>query len=141
MGGLSGEDRAAIFELESRYAQAIDDGDLDGVVACFTPEAEALYEDGQTVTMRGEAELREFFTMAFEQLVGPRHPCTHLLGGITTEAEGEGARSDATMVAHLTREPGVLIVKGLRYRDRLERSGGGWRIAHRHHTCSWEHRC
>lgn len=140
-GALGGEDRVAIFELASRYAQAIDDGDLEGVVTCFAPDAEALYEDGETVTMRGEAQLREFFTMAFEKLVGPKHPCTHLLGGITIADDGDGIRSDARMVAYLTREPGKLIMKGLRYLDHLERRDGTWLIAHRHHSCAWEHRC
>ena len=135
---LGASDRTAILELESRYAQAVDDGDLDAVVACFAADAEALYDDGLEVALRGEAEIRAFFTMAFEELVGPKHPCTHLLGGVTITDDGDGARSDARMVAYLTREPGALIMKGLRYLDRLELRDDTWRITHRHHTCSWE---
>jgi len=42
------EDRLAITDLLARYSWALDTGDLDGFVACFTPDAlivEEVFEE------------------------------------------------------------------------------------------------
>lgn len=36
---LSADDRLAIIELMAKYAWAIDTGDVEAYVACFTPDA------------------------------------------------------------------------------------------------------
>ena len=43
-GGLPVEDRIAIQDLIARYAWALDTGDVDSLVACFTPDARVIEE-------------------------------------------------------------------------------------------------
>jgi ketosteroid isomerase-like protein len=140
MAGAAVSDETAIVGLQSRYAQAVDDGDVEAIVACFAEDAVAVYNNGG-VTLTGAAEIRPFFEAARVELIGPDNPCTHLLGGVVVDLEGDAARSDASMVAFLSRPPGARTMKGLRYRDRLERRPEGWRIVHREHTSHWEHAC
>jgi ketosteroid isomerase-like protein len=131
------DDRSLLVELQSRYARFIDDGDLEGVVGCFTEDAVADYDDG-AVRLRGQDQLRRFFAAAFEDLVGPRHPCSHLVGGLTVELDGDSAGTETSAVAYLTRSPGLLLVRGLRYSDKLLRGADGWRIARRRHYALWQ---
>ena len=42
--GLTVEDRLAIQDLLARYAWALDTGDVDSFVACFTPDAVVIEE-------------------------------------------------------------------------------------------------
>ena len=52
------EDRLAIEDLFVRYAAALDEGDVEGVVGCFTEDG---WLDSPIVGRRqGKAELREF---------------------------------------------------------------------------------
>ena len=47
-GPLTLEDRFAIQDVVARYAWALDTGDIDALVACFTPDArvvEEVFED------------------------------------------------------------------------------------------------
>jgi ketosteroid isomerase-like protein len=132
------QDRSEITELVNRYASRIDDGDMEGLLACFTADAHAEYNGG-TVTLRGHAELRHFFASAFENRVGPRQPSTHLIGGVIVEIDGDSARGDTTAVAYLTHSPGCVTVRGLRYRDSFVRDAGGWLIARREHSATWQY--
>ncbi len=133
--GGGATDREELADLAARYARCIDAGDLEGVLSCFTEDAEAEY--GAT-RLHGSEDLRRFFVAAFEALVGPRHPSTHLLGGVEIELDGDTARTETTAVAFLTREPDLLLLRGLRYSDELVRREDGWRIARRRHRSLWQ---
>ena len=43
-GPLTTEDRIAINDLLAEYAWALDTGDVDALVACFTPDAVVIEE-------------------------------------------------------------------------------------------------
>jgi hypothetical protein len=87
------EDRLDIQELFARYAWALDLGDADGVVSCFT-------EDGCLDHLwQGRLEGREGIRAALPELwyqrpswwIGRQHLANHFL----IEPEGEGARARA----------------------------------------------
>lgn len=90
---LSAEDRLDIIELFAKYAWAINSGDAEGVLQCFTEDAslDHLWQG----KMHGHAEIRR----AFEELwydrpswwIGRQHLANHFL--ITRE--GDGARVKA----------------------------------------------
>src|SRR5205085_11048130 len=52
------EDRLAIHDLFVRYATALDDGEVETVVACFT--ADAALESPAIGRIRGEGAIRAF---------------------------------------------------------------------------------
>jgi hypothetical protein len=71
---LSLEDRAAIEDRLGRYAWELDTGNIDGVVACFTP-------DGITVDTQGNRRDPTSFAHDFitrPDFRGRQHQVTHL---------------------------------------------------------------
>jgi uncharacterized protein (TIGR02246 family) len=73
-GSLTLEDKEAIRELTARYSHAVDNGDPDGVLACFV-------EDGWFKAYRhlvGHAELRKLGEERTPARI-PRHVVTNVL--------------------------------------------------------------
>jgi len=57
----------------------------------------------------------------------------------TVTVTGDTTTADSFAVAHLILEEGPILVRGLRYRDRLVRERSGWRIARREHQALWQY--
>jgi hypothetical protein len=125
------QNRADIIDVISRYAQAIDAADIDGILACFCPEARVEYNAG-AIVLNGHEELRAFLHRA---AVGPS---THLMSNILIEFDAEGARAETSAVAFVTRNAGLVTVRGLHYSDRCVLRQGRWLIIHRRHSAHWE---
>ncbi|MFD4605735.1 nuclear transport factor 2 family protein [Streptomyces sp. NPDC058464] len=90
---LSVEDRLDIQELFAKYAWALDTGDLEGYLACFT-------EDGYLVSVNGEKqrgreaivkEITELWYGRGNAFKGRQHLVNHFL--LTPEGEGVRARA------------------------------------------------
>jgi ketosteroid isomerase-like protein len=127
-------DRLEILDLIGRYAQSIDDADVDGIMACFTENAEFALHGGAEI-MRG-SELRDFFARILGWASGGK--TMHLMGQTTLELQAGVASGRTTAVSFLNRSPAIRSVRGLRYRDTFVKVEAGWRIAKRYHDIDWQ---
>src|SRR5215217_1606735 len=76
---VTNDDLQAVRALVERYAWAVDDDDVDGVVACFAPDARFVSAD---MALEGHEAIRSFFASALGGAVAGR-TSTHLMGNIT----------------------------------------------------------
>jgi 3-phenylpropionate/cinnamic acid dioxygenase small subunit len=125
-------DRLHVRDVLLRYARAVDDRDLDGVAACFLPDAAyegALGRGTVTTALRslGDAMARYDVTM-------------HLMGAYVVTVEGDRAESRTHCVAHHVLRPasaGRHLTVGVTYHDSMVRRPDGWRIAARRVDTRW----
>ncbi len=128
---LSTTDRLAIHDLVSRYAWALDTGDVENFVTCFCREGVLVWDAfDRPGRWEGEEALRHFARFFRDQpsSAGRQHHVTNLL----LEADGEEALGKAYVAVALRQGDGphALNVMGW-YEDRFRREGGQWRIAER----------
>jgi hypothetical protein len=131
--------RLEIEDLAARYNLAVDLGDPAGWVSCFLPdgEFEIVAVGARTAAVRslapgrwcGQAELMEFATT-----VAASAPCRHWSYNRLLTPVGDGLESVSYMnVYYLDAPPESRLITGL-MRDRLARTGAGWRFASRRIT-------
>lgn len=133
-------DRAAIHDLHVRYFQGIDRGDLDQVRACFTEDVEAVYGGGST--LRGRDALIEALLPSLRSRAGEQVKVSmHFMGNLAIEMLGSNeAETETYAIAFIVTASAPadrLLMRGLRYLDRLRREGDIWRISQRQHTLDW----
>jgi ketosteroid isomerase-like protein len=130
-GPLTLEDRFAIQDLVARYAWALDTGDIDALVACFTPDArivEEVFEDPDI--WEGHAGIRrisEHYRGA-PNFPGRQHHTSQLLVDGNTEA------ADAKSFVFVTEchgEPPYLLRFAGYYEDKVVKTGGQWLFSQR----------
>jgi hypothetical protein len=119
------EDREAIRDRLGRYVWTLDTGDIEGVVACFTP-------DGVTVDTSGNHRPVRDFAADFisrEDFRGRQHVVTHLF------FEGDGQRcvvtSHWTVVKWYFAEERKSVMSVGYSHDTLVKVNGDWLIAER----------
>jgi hypothetical protein len=122
---LPAADQLAIRDVISRYAWALDTGDVESFVACFCRDGVLLWDAFETPERwQGHAALRHFANFFRDQpsSAGRQHHVTNVL----IEADGEGARGKAYAAVALRQGEGphALHVMGW-YED------GTWRLAER----------
>jgi 3-phenylpropionate/cinnamic acid dioxygenase small subunit len=129
------EDEAAIRDRLYSYGTALDYGDRDQFLSCFTPDADYY------VTMRiGVAGAFEFHGR--DQLTGyfdshthaPAAWHKHITTNPTITIDGDTAGSTSYFIrvdAGSEAGPATMLASG-RYQDQLVRDGGTWRIRSRH---------
>jgi len=105
---LTVRDRIAIHELLARYAWALDTGDVEALVACFTPDAVMIEEVFE--------EPDRWVGHAGILCEGDSRACTVRSFAFVTECRGE--------------PPYVLRFAG-HYLDRVVKTGGTWRFRER----------
>ena len=117
-------DELLVQRLLAEYCQLCDDGDLEGLIARFTPDA--TFQFGRW-TVEGHAGLRRWF----ERNQSPALRGKRLGGDLLIDFDGDRAvvRSDFVFLAIVD---GVLspLIAG-RYRDELRRVDGDWLIHRR----------
>jgi hypothetical protein len=132
-------DRAAIHDVLVRYFQGIDAADPERVRSCFTDDIRADY-DGRTFVNGIDAmmaSLRSFRNKASGEWKATSHFMGNLVFGMMS---GEVAETETYAFAFLV-TPGKdgdrVVMRSLRYLDRLRRTEGGWRICDRVQTLDW----
>lgn len=128
---LTVEDRFAIQDLLARYAWALDTGDVEGLVACFTPDArmtEEVFEDPDVWV--GHDDIRR---LSQHYRNAPNFPGRqHHLSQLILDGDGERCRSKAfAMVTECHGEPPYLIRFTGYWDDLLVKADGRWLIAER----------
>lgn len=132
-------DRLSLLDLMTRYAHAVDDRDIAGVVSCFGADAE-LSANGGAASVAGRAAITAYFEDAFSRpslAAGSRS--SHLLTNSTVRVKGDQAQVETLGLAVLA-QPGSerVVLRGLRYSDRCSRIDGRWLIVERQHRALWQ---
>ena len=120
------EDRLALAELPARYARAIDERDLESLMALFCDDAVFTHGDGRTAAT-GAAELRRFYAGFMESYDFSVHvPQTHVI------EELDGERASGWVLGHAeVAEAGRLGAVAMRYDDEYRKVAGRWQFASR----------
>ena len=124
------EDRLAIHDLFVRYATALDNGEVDTVVACFAPDA--ALESPAIGRIRGAAAIRAFAERFRALRAGGtqfRHLITNL--AVALDPGADRARATAYLLVMISRDGAHRSLPPGRYECDLVRQGGGWRFARR----------
>ena len=132
-------DRAEIEDVITRYANDLDRRDYDAVAKCFTTDAKASY-GGVELPPGADAIVK--WLRQLRQGTPDRHAGTHLVSNILVSLDGDKATAESYAIAFAVpadeNEGAPITIRGLRYRDRLVRTGDEWRIAERIHSVDWE---
>lgn len=130
--------KQACLDTLMRYARGVDRCDPELVRGAYHPDA---YDDhgGYQGDVDG-------FIAWVKPTVMDTFSCTmHKLGNVLIEIEGDRAFAETYAVAHHVAARGEAgadgatdLVMGVRYLDRLEDRGAGWKIAHRQMSFEWE---
>jgi ketosteroid isomerase-like protein len=117
------DDREAIRQLTARYNLAFDERDVDGWLACFTPDARVEFA-GSGRIIEGHDQLRQVIETTDNT---GRHTTTDFI----IDVDGDRA----VQRCHLTElgvDNGRAVVRRFgRYEDELRRDAGTWRFASR----------
>ena len=120
------EDRVAIQDLIAKYCWALDTGDVESFVSCFTPDAvliEEVFEDPDV--WKGHEGIRELIEHYSNSagFPGRQHHVTQ------TQVEGDAQRCQARSFAFVTEcrgEPPYTIRFTGYYEDSLVKLDGEW---------------
>ena len=109
-------DKAALVNLSVLYSMAVDDHDLDTVVACFAPDG-SFTRLGTTV--RGHADLRTFYASMMDRYVTTLHtPESHVA---VVDAENKPHRKPITL--GIREGANVEVADGLQNGERVVTAG------------------
>jgi uncharacterized protein (TIGR02246 family) len=125
---LSPQDRLDLGDVVNLYAFAVDDiGNVDGVVALFTPDAVYDLSVLGMGEILGHAGIGGFFENAFAGMAQN----AHFMSNIVVLSDDGAARARVQAYGHafsLGKDGAMMEVKA-RYTFDMARGGDGWRIA------------
>jgi hypothetical protein len=142
-------DRRAIEELHKHYFALINLGQSDRVhTEVFAPGAQIMVGakfDPETNTVSSGAQVSgsgaNGFAAALSAINVPSAPIAsnHCMSQCVIELDGDTARSETSVNSYLVidGEPRRILVRGIRYLDKLVRLDTGWRIAKRLPSHDW----
>ena len=121
------DDHQQIRELYARYAYALDHGDIERMMDCFTEDA--VFESARQGRFEGRDGLRKFATNIPERLGGAqiRHLITNQLCELGSD---RGTGSCYFMYFHCKSGQVQQVTVG-EYSDELRKVDGHWRIQSR----------
>ena len=120
-------DRAAIYDLFTRYCCALDNGEVETVVACFTADA-ALRSP--VIDLKGHDEIRAFAgRFAAQRAAGTQF--RHLVTNIAAEIDGLRATATAYLLVLISQNGGHHTLPPGRYECELVKQEGEWRFSRR----------
>ena len=120
------EDRESIRELVARYGQVVDDRDITGVEALFTPDAVFRTRGGEMNAV-GLAAVMDNFRGRFAAMTASNHFVHDHIITFESDDEARGfVNSHAEVVRH-----GQPLVVAMRYEDGYRRANGRWQFTAR----------
>ena len=125
---LAIEDRLAIKDLFVRYTTALDAGDVDTVVGCFTEDA--VLESPVIGAIAGREAIRAF-AVRFAALRESGTQFRHMISNLAAEIENRRARATCYLLVLITRDGKSRQLPPGRYECELVKDGGQWRFRRR----------
>jgi len=121
------EDRAAIHDLFTRYCCALDNGEVETVVDCFTADAVLV---SPVIDLRGHEAIRAFAgRFAAQRASGTQF--RHMVTNIAATIDGERARASAYLLVLISQDGGHRTLPPGRYECELVKHAGVWRFSRR----------
>ena len=127
---MSIEDRLAIHDLFVRYTTALDQGDVETVVDCFTEHA--ALESPVIGVIAGRKAIRTFAGRFAAQRAGGTQ-FRHMIANIAAEIEAGAnrARASAYLLVLITQDGKSRTLPPGRYECEVVKQGGAWRFQRR----------
>jgi uncharacterized protein (TIGR02246 family) len=127
MPGGTLEDQRAIDDLFTRYCCALDNGEVETVVDCFT--ADAVLKS-PVIDLQGHAATRAFAgRFAAQRAAGTQF--RHMVTNIAVEIDGDRARATAYLLVLISQGGGHRTLPPGRYECELVKEGDTWRFSRR----------
>jgi len=120
-------DRAAIHDLFTRYCCALDDGEVNIVVDCFT--ADAVLKS-PVVDIKGHTEIRAFAGRFAAQRAGGTQ-FRHMVTNIAVALDRERATATAYLLVLISKDGSHRTLPPGRYDCELVKQAGSWRFSRR----------
>ncbi len=125
---VSIEDRFAINDLFIRYTTALDAGDVDTIVGCFTEDG--ALESPAVGKYVGHAGIREF-SERFAAMHRRGVQLRHVISNLAMSVDGDTARATCYLTNILTMNGASQLMPPGRYECELRRVDGAWLFQHR----------
>ena len=123
------EERLAINDLFVRYTTALDRGDVETIVDCFTPDG--LLDSPAVGSHAGHAAIRGF-AERFARFNQKGSQLRHVISNLAAEIDGERARATCYLLNILTRDGHSRLLAPGRYQcDLVKSADGQWRFQRR----------
>ena len=136
---MSIEDRLAIHDLFVRHTTALDQGDVETVVDCFTDDA--VLESPVIGIIAGREAICAFADRFAAQRAGGTQ-FRHMITNIVAEVEGDRALASAYLLVLITRDGKSRSLPPGRYECEVVEQDGAWRFSRRvvfhDHAYTWE---
>lgn len=116
-------DRLLINDLFVRYTRALDGGDVEGIVGCFSEEGSL--ESPAVGAYRGREGVREF-ARRFARFHEEGAQLRHVISNLAVEIAGERARATCYLLNVITRNGQSRLLAPGRYECDLVKAGGQW---------------
>jgi uncharacterized protein (TIGR02246 family) len=121
------EDRLAIHDLFTRYCCALDNGEVETVVGCFTENATLK---SPVIDIRGHDEIRAFAgRFAAQRAAGTQF--RHLVTNIAIAIDGDRATATAYLLVLISEDGSHRTLPPGRYECELVKQGSQWRFTRR----------
>ena len=117
-----------INDLFVRYTTALDAGDVDTIVGCFTEDG--ALESPAVGICAGRQGIREF-AERFARFRANGSQLRHFISNLAVQVNGEEARATCYLLNVITRGGKTELMAPGRYDCRLAKVGGEWLFKHR----------
>jgi ketosteroid isomerase-like protein len=128
MTPASMEEWFAIHETFIRYATSLDHGDVEGVVACFTPDA--TLESPVLGKIAGHDGVRDFAERT-ARLLAEDVQFRHVVSNLVARVDGDRALARCYLLDFRTRSGRTQLLSPGEYECELRKSDGQWRLVRR----------
>lgn len=128
MAAPSIEDRFGINDLFVRYTCALDAGDADTVIGCFTEDATLV--SPAIGELAGRAAITEF-AHRFARFQAGGSQLRHVISNLAMSVEGDQAQATCYLTVFLTKDRESRLLAPGRYECTLRKANGQWRFQRR----------
>src|SRR5216684_243459 len=122
------EDRLAINDLFVRYTTALDAGDVETIVGCFTEDGSL--ESPTVGTYTGRQAIRDF-ALRFARFKERGSQLRHVISNLAVQLNGDRATAMCYLLNVITRNGKSEMLAPGRYECRLAKIDGEWLFKHR----------
>jgi len=122
------EDRMMINDLFVRYTTALDAGDVETIVACFTEDG--ALESPAVGVYAGRQGIRDF-AERFARFREAGSQLRHFISNLAMQVDGDQARATCYLLNIITRSGKTELMAPGRYDCQLAKVDGEWLFKHR----------
>lgn len=118
-----------VHNLFVRYTTSLDACDMEGVLACFTPDG--WIESPVLGRFEGGAGIRQFVERTIKVRDERGGQFRHVVSNVRVDVEGDRGFASCYLVDYLTVDGKTELLSPGEYRCEIVRTGGAWRFASR----------